>query len=66
MAFSFNLFAALAVWCCFYLTVVAVWHCPYPVDSACGVVLLLSDVQRLPCGTARILFTALLCGVASI
>ena len=34
-------FAALAVWCCFYL-VVAVWHFRYPVCRAsCGLVLLL-------------------------
>ena len=60
---------------------VAVWHCPYPVYSACCVVLLLSSVQGLLCGIAPILFTArlaccvvlllsyvqgLLCGIAPI
>ena len=34
------------------------WHCPYPICSACCVVLLLSYVQRLLCGIAPILFAA--------
>ena len=43
-------------------TVVAVWHCPYPVcSSGCDscVVLLLSYELRLLCGVAPILFAAL-------
>ena len=35
------------------------WHCAEPFYSACCVGLLLSYVQRLLCGTAATLFTAL-------
>ena len=42
-----------------FCTAVAVWHSPCPVYSVCCVALLLSYVQRLLCGSAPILFTAL-------
>ena len=40
-----------------FFTAVAVWHCPYPVHTACCVALPLSNLQRLLCDIAS-LFTA--------
>ena len=39
-------------------TALAVWHCPYPVYGAC-LVWVLCCLQRLLCGIAPVLFTAL-------
>ena len=64
------LFAALAGMAPILFAALAVWHCPYPICSACCVasplpicstcceVLLLSYVQWLLCGFASILFVA--------
>ena len=56
LSYSQRLLCGLASILCM---AVAVWHCPYPICSACCVALPLSYLQRLLCGIAPILFAAL-------